>query len=116
MTDAVSQAGGVGLCAAQATNQPKLVESANRRINELAPVVKALIQEIRTALEGVPYPFDHPREDLTLDEFSRNDIPATHKLEALLNDCSCYLTRLIPLYHRVLGRLTFIALRVEERV
>ena len=104
------------LCAAQATNQPKLAESANRRINELAPDLQKLIQEIRADIAGALYPFPHPREDLTLEEFARNDIPAKHKLEALYNDCSCHLSRLVPLYHRILGRLAFIALRVESKL
>jgi len=64
----------------------------------------------------VAYPFHHAREDLTIDEFARNDIPASHRLQALCNDCTCHLNRLLPLYQRVLARLTFIALRVEERV
>jgi hypothetical protein len=104
------------LCAAQAANQPKLAELATQRINQLAPELQRTTGEIRTTIEGVPYPFHHPHEDLTLENFARNDIPATHKLEALLNDCSCQVNRLLPLYHRVLGRLAFIALTVEKKL
>ena len=104
------------LCAAQAANQPKLVELATQRINQLAPELQRTTGEIRATLEGVPYPFHHPHEDLTLENFARNDIPATHKLEALLNDCSCQVNRLLPLYYRVIGRLSFIALTVEKKL
>jgi hypothetical protein len=102
--------------ALQSLRQPALAPRAERRVNELSPPLKEMIKEIRTLIEGVPYPFPHPREGLTLDEFARNDIPATHKLNALYNDCHCHLSRLLPLYQRVLGRLTFIALKVEEQI
>jgi Peptidase family M48 len=97
-------------------NEPKLAEKADRRIAELVPVLQNTIKDIRTAIEGVSYPFRHPREDITLEEFARTDIPATHKLEALFNNCECHLNRLLPVYYRVLGRLTFIAMKVEEKI
>jgi hypothetical protein len=65
-------------------------------------------------LADVPYPFFHSREGISLAEFARADIPATHQLQALFNDCTCHLNRLLPLYQRVLGRLAYIALQVEE--
>jgi len=96
------------------TRRSNRLEAAERRINELAPQIKESIKVIRTAIEETAYPFHHAREDLTLEEFARSDIPATHKLEALCNDCTCHLNRLLPLYQRVLGRLGFIALQVEK--
>jgi len=42
--------------------------------------------------------------------------PATHKLEALCNDCACHVNRLLPLYYRVLGRLAFIVTKVEAAI
>jgi Zn-dependent protease with chaperone function len=107
---------GAFTAALQGLNQPALATPANRRVGELTPRLKETIKEIRTLIEGVPYPFPHPREGLTLDEFARNDIPATHKLEVLYNDCSCHLNRLLPLYRQVLERLTFFALKVEEQI
>ena len=64
----------------------------------------------------MPYPFHHAREDLTLDGFARNDMPAMQKYEALCNDCTCHLNRLLPLYTRVLSRFAFISLTVERAV
>jgi Zn-dependent protease with chaperone function len=107
---------GAYISAIQGLGQPALAAPADRRVGELSPRLKETIKEVRTLIEGVPYPFPHPREGLTLDEYARNDIPATHKLEALYNDCSCHLNRLLPLYQRVLARLTFLALKVEERI
>ncbi|MDB6121335.1 MAG: heat shock protein HtpX [Pedosphaera sp.] len=89
---------------------------AEQRISELAPELENLIKQIRESVQGIPYPFKHAREEITIDEFARSDIPATHKLEALYNNCSCQLTRLLPLYHRVLSRLAFIALQVESKL
>ena len=102
--------------ALEASNDQKLAAAADRRIEQLVPELEKLINEIRGFIGGVPYPFQHAHEDITLDEFARTDIPATHKLEALCNNCACHINRLLPLYRRVLGRLTFIALKVEEQV
>jgi Zn-dependent protease with chaperone function len=92
------------------------VEQAEARVNSLLPQLQQLVQDIREPLRDIPYPFHHAREDITLEEFSRNDIPASNKVKALCNDCHCDLDRLIPLYYRVLGRLCFIALQVEKQI
>jgi Zn-dependent protease with chaperone function len=99
-----------------ALNQEGLAKKADKRIAQLVPALHQEIKDIRTAIDCVRYPFRHPREDITLEEFARTDIPATHKLEALFNNCACHLNRLLPVYYRVLGRLTFIAMKVEEKI
>jgi hypothetical protein len=96
------------------TRRTNRLQAAEARINELAPQIKVVLKAIQTAIEETAYPFHHAREDLTLTEFAKNDIAATHKTEALCNDCTCHLSRLLPLYQRVLGRLAFIALQVEN--
>ena len=100
----------------EASNDQKRAAAADRRIEQLVPELEKLISEIRSLIEKVPYPFQHAREDITLDEFVRSDTPASHKLQSLYNNCASHLNRLLPLYHRVLGRLTFIALKVEEQI
>ena len=90
------------------------LEAVEARVSELAPQLKDLIRQVRLPLGDVPYPFHHARQDLTLDSFAKNDIPATNPVQALCNDCTCHLERLLPLYQRVLGRLAFIALTVER--
>jgi Zn-dependent protease with chaperone function len=92
------------------------VEQAEARLNELGPRLKKLLATIREPLAGVPYPFHHSRQDLTLDEFAKNDIPASNKLQSICNDCTCHLDRLQPLYFRVLSRLAFISLQVERQI
>ena len=92
------------------------LEQAEARVNELAPQLEQLIKQVRLPLGEVPYPFHHARQDLTLDAFAKNDIPASNKVQSLVNDCTCHLERLLPLYDRVLGRLTFIALSVERGI
>jgi Zn-dependent protease with chaperone function len=92
------------------------LEQAEARVNELAPQLEQLIQQVRLPLGEVPYPFHHARQDLTLDTFAKNDIPASNKVQSLINDCTCHLERLLPLYDRVLGRLAFIALCVERAI
>jgi Zn-dependent protease with chaperone function len=105
------------MAAIDVCNEPKRsgrVEQAERRINELKPELEGLIKDVRAPLQDVPYPFHHAREEITVDQFARNDIPASNKLQALVNDCNCQLNRLLPLYQRVLARLAFISLKVEE--
>jgi Zn-dependent protease with chaperone function len=91
-------------------------QKAEQRINQLSLELEGNIKAIRVQLEGLQYPFPHAREELSIVEFARSDIPATHKLEALFNNCRCHLSRLLPLYQRVLARLTFIATKVEEQI
>jgi Zn-dependent protease with chaperone function len=92
------------------------LEQVEARLSELAPQLKELIEQIRLPLRDVPYPFHHARQDLTLDEFAKNDIPASNGVQALCNDCTCHLDRLLPVYQRVLCRLAFIALSVEQHI
>jgi hypothetical protein len=92
---------------------PRL-DQVEARINELAPRLKQSLEQVRSPLADVPYPFHHARQDLTLDAFARNDIPASNRTQALCNDCTCHLDRLLALYQRVLSRLAFIALSVER--
>ena len=98
------------------SSDAKLAARADRRVNDLAPELEKLIKEVQQPIQDVPYPFSHGRVNLTLEKFAQSDIPASHKLEALYNNCHCHVTRLMALYQRVLGRLTFIALKVEEQI
>jgi Zn-dependent protease with chaperone function len=102
--------------ASQEQRRTTRLDQAEARVNELSPELKDLVQQVRRPLVDVPYPFHHAREDLTLDEFAKNDIPASQKIQALHNDCAIHLERLLPLYHRVLGRLAFIAITVERKL
>jgi Zn-dependent protease with chaperone function len=92
------------------------LEQVEARLNELAPQLKELIEQIRLPLRDVPYPFHHARQDLSLDEFAKNDIPANNRIQSLCNDCTCHLDRLVTVYQRVLSRLAFIALNVERQI
>lgn len=102
--------------AAVAQHQPALAQAAARRIAELTPELQTMLDQVRAVIEGVRYPFFDPREDLTLDGYVRNAIPASSRAEALFNDCGCLADRLLPLYTRALGRLAFIAVQVEIRL
>ena len=86
------------------------------RISQLSTELEGNLKSIRDELQGLRYPFLHAREELTIVDFARSDIPATNKLEALFNNCNCHLSRLLPFYQRVLARLTFIATKVEEQI
>jgi hypothetical protein len=67
-------------------------------------------------LRDIPYPFHHARADITIEEFARNDIPASNKVQALCKRLSLQHRSPHSLYSRVLGRLCFIALEVEKQI
>jgi hypothetical protein len=102
--------------ALNAHREPRLAKTADQRIAELAPLLQNTMKEIHSALEGLPYPFQHPRQDITVEEFARPELAASTPIQTLFNNCSCRINRLYPLYARVLGRLTFIARKVEEQI
>ena len=102
--------------ASRAYREKSLAAAARTRMTELEPELRRILAEIKPRLEQVLYPYHHSRDDVTLAEFARTDTPATHKVQALYNNSACHVNRLLPLYQRVLGRLAFIALKVEESI
>jgi hypothetical protein len=74
-----------------------------------------LLSQIQTALGSAGYPFEHPKGRVTVIEYARakqydNDPARMVQLEVL-----SHLQMLFALYYRVLGRLTAIAVQVEEQ-
>ena len=84
------------------------------RAEQLQLELRATLPDLKSRLANVHYPFDPSRPDMMLAEYARAGIPAVHKLQATYNDCASHINRLMSLYFRVLGRLAFIALKVEE--
>jgi Zn-dependent protease with chaperone function len=104
------------LAASHARCEQSLAKAAQARMSELEPELRELMKGLKQWLKEVPYPFDPLRNNVTLAEFARSQVPAEHKLEAFYNDCASHVNRLLPLYQRVLGRLAFIALTVEQTI
>jgi len=102
--------------ALEGLDHPALAAAAKRRVAELSPVLKELIRQVQASITGVPYPFPHSRAGLTLEQYAHHDNPGAHQLAALHNEAACQITRLLPLYEQVLGRLAGIALKVEEQI
>jgi hypothetical protein len=94
----------------------KYPERIEERISELTPQLESFLKAARIQLEGLHHPFPDGRADVLLTDFARNANSGSHPLATLFNNCACHLERLPPLYQRVLGRLTFIACKVEEQI
>jgi hypothetical protein len=103
------------MAALRACREHSLAAAAQARIAELEPELRQILAGLKPRLEQVRYPYHHSREDVTLAEFARADIPA-NKVDALCNKCAWHINGLQSLYVRVLGRLTFISLKVEEKI
>jgi Zn-dependent protease with chaperone function len=101
--------------ALRACQEQSLAAAARVRVAELEPELRQILAGLKPRLEQVRYPYNDTRDDITLAKFARADIPA-NKVEGLCNKCACHVNGLLPLYARVLGRLAFIALKVEEKI
>ena len=100
-------------CADPSKNRVAL---ANARAEELRIELLGILARLKPNLNEAIYPFHHSRTDMTLAEYARTNLPATHQLEVIYNNSSSHINCLLSLYHRVLGRLTFMATKVEEAI
>src|SRR5205807_1590885 len=109
------------------------IQSATTTIQDLTPTLEAFEKSTQTRLmialqllnnsnvagkisDAPALQQEAEQLKCVLAQFARSDAVANHKVEAVYNDCVCHIDRLLPLYHRVLGRLVFIAAKVEEQI
>lgn len=90
-------------------NNEQLIGSVRSRAMEIERKLRA----IRDKLGDVPYPFDHAKGTVSLREFAAPRAPSSEDLDALIPAAEEALTKLFPLYFRILGRLALAAEKVE---
>ena len=71
------------------------------------------ITDLRGSFEGLAYPFDHARADITVADYLLKEIPDRENPVALYEAASAIGNALPPLQARVIGRLCQIAECVE---
>jgi hypothetical protein len=77
-------------------------------------LVSEHLADIQARLGTVPYPFAHPRGQLTVAEYARQEQPCQHEWEAIFRAGSAHVERLFPLHYRLLGRLLVLAQAWEK--
>ncbi len=89
------------------------VVKVDRQLTNLTTELWDLINSNLTRLQRVPYPFEHARGAIMLNDYARHEGGHEHEWEAVFFESSTHLERLYTLYQRALGRLTVIAAFVE---
>jgi hypothetical protein len=90
-------------------------ETVDAHIARLAEELRTIVAAAQAALRDVPYPFPHPRGQLTIAEFARPEKPGEHEWEKIYNESNSHLEKLFALHYRLLGRLLTIAGDVEDQ-
>jgi hypothetical protein len=67
-------------------------------------------------LEGIKYPFAHPRGELTVIEYMSHGKKCDHTFEQVFKECSSRIERLFALHYRLMGRILVIAAEAEKDV
>ncbi len=91
-------------------------DELGQRLREVIKILYEKLAFLATALDGVPYPFAHSYEHMTLADFVVAWPQEDGDLEQLYEATQQTLDRFYEVYFRVAGRLAFIAQQLEEAV
>jgi hypothetical protein len=86
-----------------------LIKGIEARADEVRRKLDALFKQ----LGGIDYPFDHAQGNLTLQKFTIGYVPQARELGKLAQASEDMIGKMFGLYFRILGRLAFIAEKVE---
>jgi Zn-dependent protease with chaperone function len=90
-------------------NPPELVAEIRLKLSGFRQQMK----ELHRALRAQAYPFDHGRQDTTLAQFVIPFMPADDDLQGLIAAADEASTRMMEIEQRLLGRLAWLAEKVE---
>ena len=96
-------------------NHPK-PDHINAQMSRLAGELRELIAKVQSSLGSLPYPFPHPRGQLTVVDYARYEKPCQHEWETAYHESNSHLERLSALHYRLLGRLLVIADFAEKSI
>jgi hypothetical protein len=86
-----------------------------RAIVEQAESLRARLGSLRENLSTAPYPFEHTHKDITLGEYLvTGPLPAPQDLGRIYGTTESTMRKIVELHSRVLGRLSEIAMSVEN--
>lgn len=88
--------------------------SVDAQLSRLAVELRTLLTEVHAPLAGIPYPFQHPRGQLTIADYARYEKPCESEWESIFQESSACVERLFALHYRLLGRLLMVAEQAEQ--
>lgn len=88
----------------------------DRQLANVAGELMGFLKEARTAIQTVPYPFQSPRDLLSVADYAQATSQYANELEVIYADSQAHVDRLFALYYQILGRLVVIGGIVEARV
>lgn len=75
-----------------------------------------LVSDVQIAMRDIPYPFPHPHERLTLQEFARYEKQCQSDLELAYHDAHSHQDRLFTLHYRLLGQFLLLIEQMEKKL
>jgi Zn-dependent protease with chaperone function len=91
-------------------------EDVDLQMSRLAGELKKIVADIDSPLRGLPYPFPHPRGELTIVEYARYEKPCQNEWETVYRESDSHLDRMFALHYRLLGRLLVLAETAENEL
>jgi Zn-dependent protease with chaperone function len=74
------------------------------QMSKVAAEMRKLLTEVQSQLGNLPYPFPHPRGQLTVVEYAHYEKLCQNEWESVYHESSSHLERLFALHYRLLGR------------
>ena len=71
---------------------------------------------MQSPLGNLPYPFPHPRGQLTVVEYARYEKVCKHEWETVYRESNSLLDQLFALHYRLIGRLLVLAETAEKNL
>ncbi len=91
-------------------------EEVDAEMSRLAGELKQLVAEVDAPLGNLPYPFPHPRGQLTVAEYVRHEKPGENEWETVYRESDSRLDRIFALHYRLIGRFLVLAEAAEKNL
>lgn len=91
-------------------------EEVDAEMSRLAGELKRLVAEVDAPLGNLPYPFPHPRGQLTVVEYARYEKTCANEWETVYRESDSRLDRLFALHYRLIGPILVLAEAAEKNL
>ena len=80
-------------------------EKVNAQMALLVGELRGILGGVRSRVQGIPYPFPHPRGQMTIADYAHYEKPCANEWETVYRDCNAHVERMFALHYRLLGKL-----------